>query len=148
MSLDLLSILQVYPPFGQEVTPVMFVIDYIFVGPATATVGAASDWFTVTLGPGVLSDPVSITPDDSGAGGTFSVASVVLTNAVRSAQFTYTPAGPGTIILSVTNDDSLTDPPSLILIVSAGSGGGGGDDFRGHEPIVELKPARTKWYVH
>ena len=96
----------------------VLVTAYTLSGPSTATVGVPSDYFTVALGAGTLADPVVITPDDGGAGGTFSVAFVTLSDGTRTAIFTYTPAAAGTVTISVTNDDSLTDPDPIVLTVS------------------------------
>ncbi len=58
----------------------------------------------------------TITPDDASAGGTFTPTTVGLTNASRTATFTYTPAAPGTDTISTTNDAGLTDPPALSYV--------------------------------
>lgn len=78
-------------------------VDYTLAGPSTATTGILSDAFIVTLGAGLLPDPVEVRPSDGGAGGTFSPVSVTLSNGTRTAQFRYTPAAAGTVTISVTN---------------------------------------------
>lgn len=124
---------------GNEVAAAEY---YTLAGPSTATTGIQSDPFTVELGPGSLDNPDTITPDDGGAGGTFSVVSVVLTNTGRIATFRYTRETAGTITISVTDSGSLTDPPPIILEVS--------DPLTPEElrasPIVMLRPAPTLWY--
>jgi len=97
----------------------------------------ASDQFVVTLGAGTLGTTVNITPHDGGAGGSFSVSFVTLSDGTRSATFTYTPAAAGTITISVTNSGTLTDPAPLTLTVSAAPTP---DDVT-HGPIVMLQPA-------
>jgi hypothetical protein len=63
---------------------------YTLAGPSSDSVNAASTNFTVWLGTGTLAGSVMITPNDGGAGGTFTPSTVSLTNTARSA-FTYTP---------------------------------------------------------
>lgn len=122
--------------------PIIYVTEYELDGPSTALTGVLSDYFTLTLGDGVLASPVTITPSDGGAGGTFDFTTVILTDGTRVGYFRYTPAAPGTITISVTNDGGLADPDSIILAVS--------DpvpvDLSAREPIVMLKPAATRWY--
>lgn len=118
----------------------VLVTAYTLTGPSTATVGIPSDYFEVALVAGTLGSPVVVTPDDGGAGGTFSVAYVTLSNGTPAALFTYTPASAGTITICVTNDGGLDDPPCLTLNTSAAPEP---EDIH-HGPIVMLKPAR-KW---
>lgn len=118
------------------------VTDYTLDGPSTATVGFASDDFTVELGTGTLASPVEITPDDGGAGGLFSESFVTLSDGSRLATFTYTPASAGSVTISVTNDGGLTDPDPIILTASDPAPSG----LSGHGPIVMLRPAATRWY--
>lgn len=124
---------------GDPLTPVL---DYDLTGPSTATVGIPSDYFTVELGAGTLDDPVNITPDDGGAGGSFSVVFVTLTDGSRLATFTYTPVAAGSVTIGVTNDGGLTDPDPIILTISDPIEP---DDVT-HGPIVMLAPAATRWY--
>lgn len=118
------------------------VTTYTLSGPSTATVGLASDQFFVELGLGQQVSAVTITPDDGGAGGTLSLASVTLTDTHRIASFTYTPLAAGTVTISVTNDGGLTDPDPITLTVSDPLS----PEELGHPPIVMLKPAATLWY--
>jgi hypothetical protein len=114
------------------------VLDYTLDGPSTATVGLASDQFVVELGEGTLASPDTVTPDDGGAGGAFSVVSVILTDWGRIASFTYTPAAAGAVTISVTDSGGLTDPPPIILTVSELVVV---DEDITHGPIVMLHPA-------
>jgi phage tail P2-like protein len=92
---------------------------YEMIGPSSGAPSSASAPFTVQLRVGATLDaPVTITPSDHGAGGTFTPASVTLTTIVRSAQFTYTPASSGSKVIDVTNDGDLDDPPSITLVAS------------------------------
>ena len=86
---------------------------YTLAGPSTCIVGAASSAFTVELGSGVLSGTAVITPSSGSGGGTFSPATVSLTNTTRSATFTYTASSAGTKTISTTNNASLTNPSAL-----------------------------------
>ena len=117
--------------------PLVSVTDYTLEGPSSATVGFASDQFVVALAAGTLGSPVRVTPSDGGAGGSFFLAAVSLTDGIRSRSFVYTPAGPGTVTISVTNDDALTDPAPIVLTVSDAPA----PDETTHGPIVMLRPA-------
>jgi hypothetical protein len=87
---------------------------YFLTGPATGSVGAASTPFTVQLPPSAtVPAPVTVTPHDGGAGGTFTPTSKVLTTTSPSATFTYTPASYGAKTISTTNNGGLTDPASV-----------------------------------
>jgi hypothetical protein len=83
-------------------------------GPARGVPGGASAPFTVTLAYGVNPGPVTITPHLSGFAGTFTPASVSLSNTTREATFTLTPAGTeaaGTAgSISLTNSGTLVNP--------------------------------------
>lgn len=79
-------------------------------GPTSGNVNTASTAFTVALSPvgSNYSGTDTVTPSDGGAGGTFSPASVQLTQAAPSATFTYTPSTTGIRTISVTNSGSAT----------------------------------------
>lgn len=94
------------------------VTTYTLAGPSTCTVGQASSNFTATLGTGVLTGTVVITPSAGAGGGTFSPSSVSLTDATRSATFTYTAASAGSKTIATTNDGGLTNPTSLSVTAS------------------------------
>jgi hypothetical protein len=94
------------------------VTTYTLTGPSTCTVGQASSNFTATLGTGVLTGTVVITPSAGAGGGTFSPSSVSLTNTTRSATFTYTAASAGSKTIATTNDGGLTNPASLSVTAS------------------------------
>ena len=95
-------------------------VTYLFSGPTSGPIGTPTG-FTVMLPPGtVVPAPVTVTPGDGGAGGTFAPASVTLTNDLPTAIFTYTPASYGAKSLSVTNDAGLEDPsPRTFTAVSS-----------------------------
>lgn len=87
---------------------------YTLSGPSTGGVGVPSTDFTVALpAGGAVAGTVVITPNDNGAGGTFTPTTVNLTTASPSATFTYTPSAVGTATISVTNDGGLTDPADV-----------------------------------
>jgi hypothetical protein len=90
------------------------VTNYSFTGPSSCIVGQQSTNYTVTLGTGVLTGTVTITPSDGGGGGTFNPANVSLTDSVRSATFAYTANSAGAKTISVTNNGGLTNPSSII----------------------------------
>jgi hypothetical protein len=84
---------------------------YALTGPATGDMNVSPP-FSVQLS-GALAGTVVVTPNDGGAGGTFTPASVGLTTAAPSATFTYTPASSGIKTISATNDRGLANPASL-----------------------------------
>ena len=90
---------------------------YDFTGPSTGETGVASTDFTVSLQ--TVPASVTVTPNDSGNGGTFDPQSVLLTTDSPSATFTYTPASVGNKTISTTNDGTLTDPAPLTYVSTA-----------------------------
>jgi lysophospholipase L1-like esterase len=83
---------------------------YTITGDSGGANGEASTNFTVV--------PVdiftgTITPNDGGAGGTFSPTSLTWSGSKDAKTFTYTPASLGTKTISVTNDAGLTNPTAL-----------------------------------
>lgn len=93
---------------------------YTFSGPSSGDVGVASTDFTVALPfGGAVTGTVTVTPDDNGAGGTFTPTTVNLTTASPSATFTYTPSTVGTSTISVTNNGGLTNPADLTYDAAA-----------------------------
>jgi len=94
------------------------VTTYTLTGPSTCIVGQASSNFTATLGSGTLSGAVVITPSVGAGGGTFIPSSVSLTDAIRSATFTYTAASAGSKTISLSDDAGLTDPAALSVTAS------------------------------
>lgn len=86
---------------------------YILSGAASGAPGIPA-LFTVHL-PSNTTVPaiVIITPNDGGAGGTFSPSSVGLTTAGPSAMFTYTAPSAGAKTISATNNGGLIDPASV-----------------------------------
>jgi hypothetical protein len=91
---------------------------YIFTGPTGGSGGVVSSPFTVKLPPGgTVAGPVTVTPHDGGAGGTFTPATIMLTTGAPSGVFTYTPGSYGAKTISVTNDGGLTDPGNITYTV-------------------------------
>lgn len=86
--------------------------------PATGTAGVASSNFTVAAD-GTPSGNVVVTPNDGGAGGTFTPATVTLTPASQSATFTYTAASAGAKTISLTNNGGLANPASVTFTAAA-----------------------------
>lgn len=78
-------------------------------GPSGGQVGAASSNFTVGAN-GAITGTVTVTPSDSGGGGTFSPTSVTISAGTPTATFTYTPgsAGAKTLTASATGLTSAT----------------------------------------
>jgi hypothetical protein len=93
---------------------------YLFNGPETGFTSAASSLFSVGLPVGgLVSDVVTVTPSDGGAGGTFVPPSVTLTALNRVAKFTYVPSSTaGDRTITTTNDGGLTDPPPVVYTVN------------------------------
>jgi hypothetical protein len=90
---------------------------YGLTGPTSGVTGIASGSFMVALPVGTtVAAPVTITPHDGGAGGTFAPTTILLTTAAPSGAFTYTPASTGTKTISCTNNGALTDPASLSYV--------------------------------
>jgi hypothetical protein len=92
---------------------------YALLGPTFGSAGAVSDVFTVGVLPGGFfpGGPVTVTPSDGGAGGTFTPASVEISTANPTAKFSYTPPGGGSHPITTTNDGGLTDPPPITYVV-------------------------------
>lgn len=84
---------------------------YTLTGPAQGVIGVASTVFTVT--PNALIVSTTVTPSDSGAGGTFTPTSLTFTASAAAQTFTYTPASLGTKTISTTNNGILSNPASL-----------------------------------
>lgn len=92
---------------------------YTYTGPTTGSNGVATAPFTVTIPAGTnISEPVTITPDSGGGGGTFTPTTVRLTDADRQASFTYTLSGTGAKTIGVTNNRGLTNPASIVCTIS------------------------------
>ena len=105
-------------------------------------VGIPSGSFTVGLPNGrFVSSPVTVTPNDGGAGGTFTPASVVLSDASPTATFTYTAAKAGTITIATTDNGGLNNPPSGDL-----HGPESGHDL--HALWTEFRHRRQRSHIH
>ncbi len=88
-------------------------------GPSVGTIGVSSTSFTVGSN-GSIAGSVIVTPNDNGAGGSFSPTSVTLTS-TSTATFTYTPSSFGTKTISVTNNGGLINPsPINYTIIGSG----------------------------
>lgn len=86
---------------------------YYLSGPQRGTSGVASTDFTVTYY-GYLTNSVVITPNDTGAGGTFTPTSVTLSPGFNgTTTFTYTAPGTGVYAINVTNSAGLSNPVPL-----------------------------------
>lgn len=89
-------------------------------GPTSGIVGVTSTNFTVSLN-GIYTG--TITPSDSGAGGTFSPTVLTWTSSAASQAFTYTPVEVATIPISILASPVLTISGSPIsFAVLAGPG--------------------------
>jgi alpha-beta hydrolase superfamily lysophospholipase len=90
-------------------------------GPSSGTVGTASTNFTVGVSPtgGDITGTVVVTPNDGGAGGTFSPTTVSLTNGSPTGTFTYTPSTTGARTISITDNGGLTDATGVTYTSNA-----------------------------
>ncbi len=86
-------------------------------GPTNGLNGVASTNFTVG-GNATFAASTIVTPSDGGNGGTFTPTTVTLSSGTPTATFTYTPASTGTKTISVTNNQSLSNPSSLSYVSS------------------------------
>lgn len=89
-------------------------------GPSGGVNGVASTNFTVGAN-GAITGTVTVTPSDSGNGGTFSPTSVNISSGTPTATFTYTPASTGAKSITVTNNGGLTNPSAHTYTVTAGA---------------------------
>jgi len=106
---------------GIPAGPVIPATTYFLSGPASGPEGVPSSFSVALPGGSSVSSPVTITPSDGGAGGTFSPSSVVLATAVPAASFTYTPSSYGPRTISTTNSGSLVNPASISFVSVAAS---------------------------
>ena len=91
---------------------------YSLAGPSTGVVGTPTTNFTVASN-GKLTSPVTITPNDSGEGGSFVPSSCPLAAGnYTSCNFTYTAAIAFTGPIGATNSASLINPTPVTLAVS------------------------------
>jgi PKD repeat protein len=87
--------------------------------PATGAIGVPSGAFTVALPAGLtVSSPVTVTPSDGGAGGTFAPATVILSSSNPAATFTYTAVNPGAATIATTNTGGLTNPGPVLFLAN------------------------------
>jgi Phage tail protein (Tail_P2_I) len=89
-------------------------LDYDLSGPAIGATAVDSDLFSVQLPTlSATTATVTVTPNDGGAGGVFTPATIKLTTANPIAQFSYKPASAGNKSIATTNDGGLADPAAL-----------------------------------
>lgn len=91
-------------------------------GPTGGPVSVESTNFSVGVTPvgGTITGTVAVVPSDSSGGGTFTPASVNLTDASPTATFTYTPgAEAGERTISVTNNAGLANPANITYTSTA-----------------------------
>lgn len=102
-------------PTGEE--PDNSVTDYAFVnvGVSSVTVGSSVGPLRITLGTGVLDNPVLFTFSVSGPGGSLSPATRTLTDASRLASVSYVPSVAGEHTISVTNNGGLVNPAPITI---------------------------------
>lgn len=81
-------------------------------GPGSAAAGRLSAPFFVSSD-APLQDSVTVTPNDGGAGGSFTPASVTLTPGAGTASFQYTAPSAGTKTIALTNNGGLANPAAL-----------------------------------
>ena len=76
-----------------------------YSGPSSVVLGQTAATFTVSLAGGTTPDgPVTVTPSDGGAGGTFTPNTLQLTAAQPAAPFTYTPTCTGARTITLPNN--------------------------------------------
>jgi len=96
--------------------------EVILSGPTSGSIEVASTNFTVSAN-GIITGNLTVTPNDNGAGGTFSPTSVIISSTTPTATFTYTPSSIGIKIISVINNQSLINQNIINYSVSmVGSG--------------------------
>ncbi|MBP9774154.1 MAG: hypothetical protein KBD00_06065, partial [Candidatus Peribacteraceae bacterium] len=100
-------------------------------GPAKGDVTINSSPFTVTLGNGTINGIIRITPSASNNDGTFTPASVSLTNSTRTATFTYKPLKWGKRTLSFSNDRGLANQAGMEFVGMAQIGKSDNYSFSG-----------------
>jgi hypothetical protein len=91
-----------------------------FTGPTSGTVGQASSNFSIGVTPtgGSIAGTLVVTLTDNGGGGTWTPATVSLTNAQPTATATYTPGSAGVKTLGCTNNGGLTNPSTISYTAS------------------------------
>lgn len=97
---------------GTAAAPSALTIDS---GPAGGTVGVASSNYVIGTDNPITSGSVLITPNDGGAGGTFTPASASVSSGTATQAFQYTAASPGTKTLTFANDGGLTAPSASFV---------------------------------
>lgn len=138
--MKLTSLLTLSPPFGGAALaePPAEATAYTLAGPAIGLTGVASTPFVVTPD-GVWTG--TITPADAGAGGSFSPPDLDWAAEAVPKAFAYTPAAPGTIVISTTNSGDLPDPDPVEYVAVAG--GTSNHSRREWGPALEGAPFGT-----
>jgi hypothetical protein len=90
---------------------------YTLTGPSSGVVNAASANFTVTPVGGPFTG--TVTPNDGGAGGSFSPASLSWSNTSDAKTFTYTPSTVGARTIATTNSGGLPNPAGVAYTADA-----------------------------
>ena len=88
-------------------------------GPTTGTAGVASSNFAVGVSGGAIGGTLVVTPNDGGAGGTFTPPSISLTAGTTTGTFTYTASSVGAKTIGVTNNGGLTNPSTITYTASS-----------------------------
>lgn len=89
--------------------------DLALTGPAAPTTGQQAT-YEVSLGPGVFSGNLVVTPALSPAGWTISPSTVTLTNSARTKAFTVTPTTTTPATLSVSVDTAIAFLPTALTV--------------------------------
>lgn len=105
-------------------------------GPTSGSSGVISSPFTVGTN-GAIVGTLVITPAVTG-GGTLTPATINLTAASPTGQFTYTPASTGSKSISVTNSQTLFNP-SPITFTSTGAATFFEDDYQGMTGVLNAR---------
>lgn len=87
-------------------------------GPTSGVASAASTAFTVAAN-GTITGTVVVTPNDGGAGGTFTPTTVSISSGTPTGTFTYTPSSAGAKTIGTTNNGSLSNPATITYTASS-----------------------------
>lgn len=130
---------------------------YTLNGPTTGDIGQS---LTYTVQP-AKSSTATITPSDGGTGGIFTPATVIF-NGTAPETYTYTPLQTGTLSISTTNNQSLTNPSPISLAIANDLSGypsfsgwttssaslttGQSDPFGGTNAVEEIENNTTNYH--
>ncbi len=94
-----------------------FAANIFITGSSTATIAAPLAFYTINAD-GYLASPITVTPTDGGAGGTFTPATLTFNSSVISGTVAYTAAAAGTVDVTTTNTGGLNNPsPGVVVTV-------------------------------